>query len=287
MNPGRRQILVRAAGSLLLPALTRAAQAQAPLVRPARGSPMAADVAAIHQRGVLSVAMLASDSPPFFYRKDGQAVGIDVRMAQQLAVELGVTLRLDRSPHSFNEVVEIVAHGEADLGISKLSHTLKRALSVHFSEPYFTLQHALILNRVEFAKLQRDRPVSQTVRTFSGSLAVIADSSFADFAPRHFPRARVLAYPSWDTAVEAVRQGHVTGAYRDELEVRRILQTDPGLALTLRAVMLKDLTDDLAIAVGVRNATLLAFVNRFVNQRIDKLTVEAALQELREAGRAR
>jgi hypothetical protein len=78
-----------------------------------------------------------------------------------------------------------------------------------------------------------------------------------------------------------VRRGQVTGAYRDEFEVRRLLKADPSLALTLRAVTLKDLTDHLAIAVGVRNPTLLAFVNKFVDQRVEKLTVDTLLNELR------
>ncbi len=257
------------------------AQPQPPMVRLPRGDLVAADIGAILHRGELVVAMAATDAPPFFHMKNKQLVGSDVRMAQQLAGELGVTLRIDRSPRTFNEVVEFVARGEADLGISKLSHTLARALSVHFSDPYLTLNHALLLHRVAFAALLRDRTLPQAIRNFEGSLAVIANSSFADFAPRHFPRARIVTYPTWEAVIDAVRRGQVMGAYRDEFEVRRILQDDPGLVLTLRTVILKDLTDALAVAVGVRNATLLAFVNKFVGLRAEKLTVDSVLKELR------
>jgi ABC-type amino acid transport substrate-binding protein len=281
MNPRRRQGLTLAAG-LLLGGLTApgAARAQASMVRLARGDLVAADVGAILARGHLVVAMAATDSPPFFYTQGGQLKGTDVRMAEQLADELKVTLRIDRSPASFNQVVDSVARGDADLGISKLSHTLPRALSVHFSSPYLVLSHALILNRAEFAKLLRDRPLSWAIRNFTGALAVIANSAFSDFAPRYFPLARIVPYPSWEAAVEAVRRGQVTGAYRDEFEVRRLIKADPGLALTLRAVTLKDLSDHLAIAVGVRNPTLLAFVNKFVDQRVEKVTVDTLLDEL-------
>ncbi len=278
MNLGRRQGLVSAAGLLLAGV---AARAQGPMVRLPRGDLVAADVGAILQRGELVVAMAGIDSPPFFHREQGRLVGTDVRMAEQLAGELKVPLRIDRSAASFNQVVEAVARAEADLGISKLSHTLPRALSVHFSTPYLSLSHALLLNRVEFAKLLRDRPVTRAIRSFTGSLAVIANSSFSDFAPRHFPQARIVAYPTWEEAIAAVRRGQVTGAYRDEFEVRRILQADPGLALTLRAVTIRDLTDHLAIAVGVRHPTLLAFVNKFIEQHIEKLTVDTLLNALR------
>jgi hypothetical protein len=63
--------------------------------------------------------------------------------------------------------------------------------------------------------------------------------------------------------------------------MRRVLQADPSLSLTLRTVLLKGLNDSLAIAVGVRNTTLLAFVNKFVDQRVEKLTVDTVLKELR------
>lgn len=279
----RRRHGLTLVASLLLGGLATpgAARAQGPMVRLARGDLVAAEVGAILARGQLVVAMAATDSPPFFHTQGGQWVGTDVRMAEQLAGELKVALRIDRSPASFNQVVDSVARGDADLGISKLSHTLTRALSVHFSTPYLSLNHALILNRVEFAKLLRDRPLAWAIRNFTGELAVIAHSSFSDFAPRHFPQARIVPYPHWEAAVEAVRRGQVTGAYRDEFEVRRLLKADPSLALTLRAVTLKDLTDHLAIAVGVRNPTLLAFVNKFVDQRVEKLTVDTLLNELR------
>lgn len=278
----RRQKLALLAGLWLGGwALPPAGRAQNPTVRAPRGDLVAADIAAILHRGELVVAMAATDAPPFFHVKDQRLVGSDVRMAEQLAIELGVRLRIDRSPRTFNEVVEFVARGDADLGISKLSHTLARAVSVHFSDPYLTLNHALLLNRVEFAGLLRERTIARAIRNFNGSLGVIAKSSFADFAPRHFPQARIVSYPSWEAVIEAVRRGQVTGAYRDEFEVRRVLQDDPGLVLTLRTVILKDLTDALAVAVGVRNATLLAFVNKFIAQRVERLTVDSVLKALR------
>jgi ABC-type amino acid transport substrate-binding protein len=245
------------------------------------GSMVAADIGQILQRGELIVAMLGSDSPPFFQVKNDTLVGTDVRMAEQIAKELKVKLRIDRSAQSFNEVVAIVARGDADLGVSKLSRTLVRAQSVRFSEPYLSLNHALILNRLEFAKLSRDTPLPTVLRSFTGSIGVIDKSSFADFATRNFPKAKIVPYTSWNAVINAVKKGEVVGAYRDEFEIRRILKEDPSLALTLRTVTLKDLNDTLGIAVGVRSPTLLAFVNQYLAQRTEKLTVDSVLAELK------
>ena len=58
---------------------------------------------------------------------------------------------------TFNAVVDIIARGEADMAISKLSRTLARTQVISFSQPYLTLNHALILNRVKFAQFAKDR----------------------------------------------------------------------------------------------------------------------------------
>lgn len=250
-------------------------------MRLASGVLVAADIGQIIQSGELVVAMSASDTPPFFYMDGDKLTGTDVVLAEQIAAELKVSLRVDRTAKSFNEVVETVARGNADLGVSKLSRTLTRAQSVLFSEPYLSLNHALILNRLEFAKLAKDRPLPTVLRHFTGSLGVIAQSSFADFAVRHFPHAKIVAFSNWDQVIAAVRKGEVVAAYRDEFEIRRILKADPRLALTLRTVTLKDLHDHLGIAVSVRTPTLHAFVNQFLSQRTQKLTVDSVLAELK------
>jgi polar amino acid transport system substrate-binding protein len=251
------------------------------MMRLASGTLVSADIGQILQRGELVVAMLASDTPPFFYMDGDKLTGTDVRMAEQIAAELKVTLRIDRTAKSFNEVVEIVARGDADLGASKLSRTLARAQSVRFSDPYLSLNHALIINRLEFAKISRDMPLPTVVRNLTGSVGVIAKSSFADFAVRNFPKAKIVQYPSWNEVLEAVKRGDIVCAYRDEFEIRRILKADPGLALTLRTITLKDLNDSLGIAIGTRSPTLLAFVNQFLAQRREKLTVDSVLAELK------
>ena len=72
----------------------------------------------------------------------------------------------------------------------------------------------------------------------------------------------------------------MTGAYRDEFEIKRMLKDNPTAALTLRTVTLKDLDDTLSIAVGVTDPTLLAFVNQVLSQQRDKLDINKVLNAL-------
>lgn len=251
------------------------------LVRLADGRLVSKDIGRIVARGEIVVAVLGSDAPPFFQAVNGELTGTDIDMAREIGRELGVNVRFDRSAKSFNQVVEIVARGEADLGISKLSRTLARSQSVRFSAPYLSLEHALLINRLEFAKVARDQSVTSVLRNFKGSIGVIANSSFAGFAARNFPQARLVSYASWDEVVKAVQRGDVVAAYRDEFEVKRILKLNPTASLTLRSVTFKDLVDSLSVAVGIQDTVLLDFVNQYLAQRPEKMTVDTVLATIK------
>ncbi|MBX3654084.1 MAG: amino acid ABC transporter substrate-binding protein [Ramlibacter sp.] len=247
------------------------------LVKVPDGRLLAPDIARIVTRGELVVAMLGANTPPFFYEKNGEWVGLEVDLAKLIAEELGVKVRFNREAKTFNAVVDIIARGEADIAVSKLSRTLARAQVISFSQPYLTLNHALILNRVKFAQFARDRALPQVIRGFTGTIGVIAKSSFSYYAKRNFPNAKVMEYPSWDDVLKALERGDVIGAYRDEFEVKRLLKIDPTASLVLRTVTFKDLEDTLGIAVGIRDHVLLAFINEFLVQRTDKLNINKVL----------
>lgn len=278
--------IVAPATAPLAPASAPAAQAvqaalamsPAPgLVKVPDGRLLAPDIARIVTRGELVVAMLGANTPPFFYEKNGEWVGLEVDLAKLIAEELGVKVRFNREAKTFNAVVDIIARGEADIAVSKLSRTLARAQVISFSQPYLTLNHALILNRVKFAQFARDRALPQVIRGFTGSIGVIAKSSFSYYAKRNFPNAKVMEYPSWDDVLKALERGDVIGAYRDEFEVKRLLKIDPTASLVLRTVTFKDLEDTLGIAVGINDQVLLAFINEFLVQRTDKLNINKVL----------
>lgn len=250
----------------------------AALAAPAGSPAMPPDIRRIVERGELVVAMPRNDAPPFFYEKGGEMHGIDVDLARGLARELKVKLRFHRGAASFNDVVEVVARGEADAAVCKLSRTLVRAQTVRFSDPYLTLRHVLALNRMRFAELSKGRDLPAVIRRFEGSVAVIANSSYTGFARQNFAKAKIVEYADWDNVVAALKRGDVVAAYRDEFEIKRLLKTDPLTSLLLRTVTLTDTQDTLGIAVAHDSYQLLSLINLYLAQRPEKLTVEKILQ---------
>lgn len=238
-------------------------------------SALAPEIKKIKDRGQLIVALTSFDSPPFYYPrgqaegdKPPQLDGCDIQIARDIAKALEVEVVLNRQPSNFNKVVDSVAEGQADVGISKLSLTAKRATIVRFSQPSIVLRHALLANRIALARLAKGREVQSVLtRAFPGSIGVIADSSFADTAKALFNKASIKELNSWDSVVDAVNRGVVDIGYRDELEIKRIMLLRPELHLNVRSVLISDKRDSIALALPWRSEQLAALVNVILGQR--------------------
>ena len=235
------------------------------------------DIEGILKRGELRVVITAVDQPPFYYvDKNGKLAGYDIDIATKMAEELGVKLVISRDAPAFNDLVTQVASGKADLAVSKLSKTLTRAKTVKFSTPYMVFKQGLLFNRLQLAKVVSEGEVNNFVRNYKGTMGVIANSSYANYAKTNFPQATLKEYKTWDDAVQALINGEVLSVYRDELEIKKVLSSIPQSSITLKPVYLKDLTDPIAIAVGKDNSQLLYWVNFFLeNQK--KMTADELL----------
>jgi polar amino acid transport system substrate-binding protein len=136
------------------------------------------------------------------------------------------------------------------------------------------LRHALVLNRQRFAAMAKGRTVEEVLREYTGTLGVIAGSSYVGYAQRKFPKAQIVEYPGWPEVVAAVKDGAITAAYRDEFEIKRLPAKDPKISLTVRTVTLKDTRDVLAIAVRPGDTQLLYFVNLLLSDPVETLSVD-------------
>ena len=235
------------------------------------------DIAGILARGELRVAITAVDQPPFYFvDRSGKLAGYDIDIATKMAEELGVKLVITRDAPAFNDLVTLVASGKADLAVSKLSKTLTRSKTVKFSTPYMTFRQGLLFNRLQLAKVASESEVKNYVRNYTGTIGVIANSSYANYAKINFPNAVIKEYQTWEEAVEALVNGEVLSVYRDELEIKKVLSSVPQSALSFKPIYFKDLTDPIAIAVKSENTQLLYWVNFFLESQ-KKMTAEEIL----------
>ncbi len=112
----------------------------------------------VRERGVLRVGFLQDSLPFAFVNSEGQAVGFDLEMADNLAADLGVALdviRLDRKG-----AFKRLGDGTCDLIMSGLVLTSSKPLLASFSRPYMNQTLAFLVkdNR------QRDFATHQLVQ---------------------------------------------------------------------------------------------------------------------------
>src|SRR5690606_36028378 len=140
------------------------------------------DLRAIRERGYLIVAMMVQDRYPFYFvNDDGEMAGLEVDFARDIARHLGVDVVFDRTPETFNGVVDYVAAGKADIGMSKLSITLPRAQQVLFTRPYIILPQTVLVNRLQMAAQRAGNDPLHVLRIPGQRIGVMNGSVFVEY----------------------------------------------------------------------------------------------------------
>lgn len=236
------------------------------------------DLQSILEAKVLRVAITSFDLPSFHVRRDdGNLIGPEIEMAQQIGRALGVRVDFVDTAQSFDEVVDYVATGRADIGISKLSQTYSRLQRVRFSDPYVKFRHALLFNRAAIAREAGGRAPASVLQKYKGRLGVVAGSAYVDFARRNFPDATVVEARNWDAAIERLLSGKVDALYRDEFEIRRVLKNRPALNVQFGSAAIVDQQALLSVAICDTCTKLQEFINYHIGRTQGEFTLNALL----------
>ncbi|MGQ9867002.1 MAG: substrate-binding periplasmic protein [Pseudanabaenaceae cyanobacterium] len=243
------------------------------------------DMRRVMERGELRIAILGSENPPFFsLTPDGRLQGIDIDIARNLAEGLGVAAVFDRSARTFDEVVQLVATRQADIALSKLSISMHRAKRVRFSRPYLQMRRGLLVHRLQLAQLTGSGNPIDTIKNFPGKLGAIQSTQYAAiFAKKMFPKAEVVTFPDWAATLAALKKGEILAAFRDELEVKKVLLQEPEASLIVQSVAFTDTQDLLAAVLHWEDTHLLATVNQFLDYDQIRFSVDDIIRAYPQA----
>lgn len=245
-------------------------------------APLPSDMMRIKNRGKLIVAMYYQDRVPWFYvDKQGQIAGIDVDIARDIGRVLGVDVEFDRAARSFNEVVDRVAAGKADIAVSKLSVTLARAQRIRYTQPYIVFNQALVVNRLKLAALQKANPgrsALELILNTKDKIGVTQGTSYEEFARDTFPKAQVTPVSHDDLFTKTARGGVLAALY-DENEINVFMKKNPALAINAKVIILKDRVDPIAIAVAPQDQQLLSWLNLYLDFMKNTVNIEQQVDD--------
>lgn len=240
----------------------------------------AEDLQAILDRGTLRISICEIETPPFFYHKENGVYtkGIDIRLAEELAKDLGLRIAWIVKP-TFDQVVQAVAEHEADIAISNLSITLNRAKRVAFTTPYIELKMAALVNytnmeRMEVQELNREAFNRKGVR-----VGFLADSSYEGYVLRLFPNAQNTGFRTWEEVIDALDHNKIDVAFYDDSNILTTIKAEPAISLRFKKVVFREAIDPIAIAVAPQQPELYLLMNQFINLRNAPIELEEAIDE--------
>lgn len=249
---------------------------------------VAPDIARILARGKLVVAAYKTDMPPFFYTDDrGIAGGIDVDLATDIANRLGVRLEYTRMADSFDDLPTLVTQRKADVAISYLSRTLRRAAMVRFTQPYVRLRQTLMVNRTKTAPLFRGGERIEALNDPAVMIGVEDGSSYVDYATDRFPKTQLRRYHSNEDAVADLLAGNLHAVNVDEgfsFSLNRVLPGVPRYhvrddwALYIKIIPLNGARDPIAMAVHRDDQAWLAWLDTYIADRQEDGSLERILE---------
>ena len=172
-------------------------------------SPQLSTLDRISQRGELIVGT-AGSMPPFnMTTKQGEVIGLEPDMAQLMAEEMIVTLRLEVMP--FSELLPALKAGKIDLILSQMTITGKRNMAVAFVGPYFISGKSFVTKVKWIASVTNASEVNSPETT----LAALKGSTSVIFVQKDLPKAKLILAEDYDEAVDMVIQGKVDAMVAD------------------------------------------------------------------------
>ncbi|MDJ0943307.1 MAG: transporter substrate-binding domain-containing protein [Kiloniellales bacterium] len=241
-----------------------------------------ADIDRIIAAGRLVVALPARQRPPYVVDVEGEEPqGFDVWLARQIAAAFEVELRFDRSAKSSDELIEMVAGGQADLALGGILITARRALQVRFSRPYIREAPSLLLHRRDAMPFHSTCPtvdeISEVLAT-PGQVALQKGSRTEAVARQLVPDAVPKLFDDPHEQFEAILAGEVLVSVHTEAQSRYLLHQQPSARIQIRSCIGGARSYLVAIAVRPDMPDLQRWLDTFLEVELIDLTAEELLQ---------
>lgn len=180
----------------------------------------------IKEKGTLVVAT-SPDYAPFEFQAlvDGknEVVGSDIMLAQKIADELGVELEV--SSMNFDNVLNSVKNGKADLAIAGLSVSAEREKVFDFSTPYYQDGNVLLVQKADVTKYAKVEDLDKA------DLAVQKGTTQEVYARDNLSNANVVSLTLMGEAVNELKNGQVKAILLDSSVASGYIGQNPDLAL--------------------------------------------------------
>lgn len=197
---------------------------------------------------------------PYEYYDNGEIVGVDVDIAEEIAKEMGKKLVV--KDVAFDSIINEVKTGKADLGAAGISYSEERAEEVDFSINYSVSKQIVIVK--ENSSITNTKDISN--KKIAVQLGSIADT----YVTSNYKNAEIVRQKKYLAAIEDLKSDKVDAVVMDELPANEILDSNTGLK-----ILDGSLTDDsYGMIVRKGNSELLNVINKVLSRLKEEGKIE-------------
>lgn len=202
-----------------------------------------------------------AEFPPYEYYEGDEVVGIDAEIAQAIAEELGMTLKIEDM--AFDSIIPAVTSGKADFGAAGMTVTEDRKKNVDFTDTYAKATQVIIVK--EDSDIAG--PDDLTGKKIGVQLGTTGDIYAGDIED-----AEVEQYNKGFEAVQALTQGKIDAVVIDGEPAKEFVAQAEGLKILDEAFT----EEEYAIAVAKGNDDL----REKINDALAKLKESGKIDEI-------
>ncbi len=246
-----------------------ATEAPATTDAPAEGDASSSAVDAIKAKGEL-VMLTNAAFPPFEYLgADNNVVGVDVDIAQAVADELGVALKV--VDMDFDGIVPAIQTGKGDLGVAGMTATEERMKTVDFSINYVDAAQVIIV--------RADDTSIAGAADLEGKNVGVQNGTTGDLYVTDETGANPYRYKTGADAAIELTNGKLDAVVLDEMPANEIVASNSALK-----VLDEPLTEEqYAIAIAKGKDDLKAVVDSVVAKLLEEGKIDEWIEAHKQA----
>lgn len=238
-------------------------------------------LAQIKEAGELIIGT-SPDYPPFeFYildeNGDRQIVGSDIQLAEAIAEEIGVELKITAT--DFDGVIANIQSKSVDMGLAGFNYTKERANVMNFSEGYTqesTIGYqGLMMNKenaTKFASLEEIEEANLVLGAQTGAIQY-------ELAQDLTNTKNIKQYGTLDVGLAALNEGDIDGMVVATSSAEPMLATFPNLTILSKETFNLDSEDKynqvmVGFPLGDDYASLIELTNQVIAKAKENNTIE-------------
>ncbi len=228
----------------------------------------------IQDKGTLVVAT-SPDYAPFEFQTlvdgENQIVGSDILLAQKIADELGVELEI--SSMSFDNVLNSVQSGKADIAIAGLTISEEREEVFDFSISYFDVANVVLV-------LDSEKDNYTSVDDLAGiDVAVQKGTTQEVYVNENLTDSNIVSLTAMGEAINELKSGKVKAVILDESVAEGYLAQNSDLAIADIELGDDSEANTKAVAMKKGSTALKAKIDEIITEVVENGEYEQYLEE--------